>query len=170
MKKGETIVFMEMGVFAGRGGIRPVSARLPPSLGRSNQGPRRSIHRRRGTNWIRPSRRPVLGIPDPSSHPGHRFALLTKLLYTLCSTISQFKNKKRQTFQKIHTLHLRACIMQRIGILVTMAKGIGNGFPLGAVVTTMEIAKSMSNALHFNTYGGNPMASAVGSAVLDVSF
>lgn len=50
-----------------------------------------------------------------------------------------------------------------------MAKGIGNGFPLGAVVTTPEIAKVMDSALHFNTYGGNPMASAVGSAVLDVS-
>lgn len=50
-----------------------------------------------------------------------------------------------------------------------MAKGIGNGFPLAAVVTTPEIAKTMSSALHFNTYGGNPMSSAVGSAVLDVS-
>ena len=50
-----------------------------------------------------------------------------------------------------------------------MAKGIGNGFPLAAVVTTPEIAKQMGTALHFNTYGGNPMASAVGSAVLDVS-
>ena len=33
-----------------------------------------------------------------------------------------------------------------------------------------EIAASMSKALHFNTYGGNPMASAVGSTVLDVSY
>jgi len=50
-----------------------------------------------------------------------------------------------------------------------MAKGIGNGYPLAAVVTTPEIAKGMGTALHFNTYGGNPVASAVGSAVLDVS-
>lgn len=49
-----------------------------------------------------------------------------------------------------------------------MAKGIGNGFPLAAVVTTPEIALSMAKALHFNTYGGNPLACAVGSAVLDV--
>jgi len=49
-----------------------------------------------------------------------------------------------------------------------MAKGIGNGFPLAAVVTTPEIAASLGQALHFNTYGGNPMASAVGIAVLDV--
>ena len=52
---------------------------------------------------------------------------------------------------------------------VTLAKGIGNGFPLAAVVTTPEIADTMTKALHFNTYGGNPLASAVGSAVLDVS-
>ena len=51
-----------------------------------------------------------------------------------------------------------------------MAKGIGNGFPLAAVVTTPQIAQTLSQAAHFNTFGGNPMASAVGSAVLDVSF
>ena len=50
-----------------------------------------------------------------------------------------------------------------------MAKGIGNGFPLAAVVTTPEIASVMNTALHFNTFGGNPIASAVGIAVLDVS-
>jgi len=52
--------------------------------------------------------------------------------------------------------------------IVTMAKGIGNGFPLGAVVTTPEIAATMGQALHFNTFGGNPMAGAVGISVLDV--
>lgn len=52
--------------------------------------------------------------------------------------------------------------------IVTMAKGIGNGFPLAAVVTTPKIAEVLSHALHFNTFGGNPMASAVGIAVLDV--
>ena len=54
-------------------------------------------------------------------------------------------------------------------ISVTMAKGIGNGFPLAAVVTTPKIAQNLSQASHFNTFGGNPMASAVGSAVLEVS-
>ena len=49
-----------------------------------------------------------------------------------------------------------------------MAKGIGNGFPLAAVVTTPEIASTMGQALHFNTYGGNPLSCAVGSSVLDV--
>ena len=42
--------------------------------------------------------------------------------------------------------------------------------PLAAVVTTPKIAQTLSQAAHFNTFGGNPMASAVGSAVLDVSF
>ena len=51
--------------------------------------------------------------------------------------------------------------------IVTMAKGIGNGFPMAAVVTTPEVASKMGDALHFNTFGGNPMASAVGLAVLD---
>ena len=41
--------------------------------------------------------------------------------------------------------------------IVTMAKGMGNGFPMAAVVTTAEIADVLSQALHFNTYGGNPV-------------
>jgi alanine-glyoxylate transaminase / (R)-3-amino-2-methylpropionate-pyruvate transaminase len=51
---------------------------------------------------------------------------------------------------------------------VTMAKGIGNGVPLAAVTTRMEIAKVLSQRLHFNTFGGNPVAMAAGLAVLDV--
>lgn len=52
--------------------------------------------------------------------------------------------------------------------IVTMAKGIGNGVPLAAVVTTPEIARSLSSRIHFNTFGGNPVCSAVGRAVLEV--
>jgi len=52
--------------------------------------------------------------------------------------------------------------------IVTMAKGIGNGFPLAAVVTRREIAESMVGRIHFNTFGGNPMACAMGKAVLEV--
>lgn len=52
--------------------------------------------------------------------------------------------------------------------IVTMAKGIGNGFPLGAVVTTEEIAKGLTKGGHFNTFGGNPVACTVGLTVLDV--
>ena len=49
-----------------------------------------------------------------------------------------------------------------------MAKGIGNGVPLGAVVTTPEIAKSLTSRLHFNTYGGNPVSCAIGREVLKI--
>uniref|UniRef100_A0A6V7QWD3 alanine--glyoxylate transaminase n=1 Tax=Ananas comosus var. bracteatus TaxID=296719 RepID=A0A6V7QWD3_ANACO len=52
--------------------------------------------------------------------------------------------------------------------IVTMAKGIGNGLPLGAVVTTPEIAQVMSQKIQFNTFGGNPVCSAGGLAVLNV--
>ena len=52
--------------------------------------------------------------------------------------------------------------------LVTMAKGIGNGAPLGACTTRMEIAKVMKNRIHFNTYGGNPISMTQGLATLEV--
>ncbi len=52
--------------------------------------------------------------------------------------------------------------------IVTMAKGIGNGAPLAAVVTTPEIAQTLTNRIHFNTYGGNPVSCAMGKAVLEV--
>jgi len=50
--------------------------------------------------------------------------------------------------------------------IVTMAKGIGNGTPLGAVVTTPKIAASLTQRVHFNTYGGNPVSMAIGRSVL----
>jgi alanine-glyoxylate transaminase/(R)-3-amino-2-methylpropionate-pyruvate transaminase len=52
--------------------------------------------------------------------------------------------------------------------IVTMAKGIGNGGALGAVVTTPKIAQSLVGKVHFNTFGGNPVISAIGKAVLEV--
>ena len=52
--------------------------------------------------------------------------------------------------------------------IVTMAKGIGNGCPLGAVVTTPEIAVCLAERIHFNTFGGNPVTCAQGHAVLEV--
>ncbi len=60
---------------------------------------------------------------------------------------------------------------QRHGVtpdIVTMAKGIGNGAPLAAVVTRPEIAEAMKQRLHFNTFGGNPVCMAQGLATLDV--
>ena len=53
--------------------------------------------------------------------------------------------------------------------IVTMGKPIGNGHPLGAVVTTPEIAESFANGMeYFNSFGGNPVSCAAGLAVLDV--
>jgi len=52
--------------------------------------------------------------------------------------------------------------------IVTMAKGIGNGLPLAAVVTTPEIANALTSRIHFNTFGGNPVCCAGGMAVLEV--
>jgi len=52
--------------------------------------------------------------------------------------------------------------------IVTMAKGIGNGCPLGAVVTTPKIAATLTQRIHFNTFGGNPVVCAQGMAVLEV--
>lgn len=51
---------------------------------------------------------------------------------------------------------------------ITMAKGIGNGIPLGAFTTTEEISQVMTNRIHFNTYGGNPISMTQGLATLEV--
>lgn len=50
--------------------------------------------------------------------------------------------------------------------IVVMAKGIANGYPLGAVVARREIAEAMSKKKFFNTYGSNPVSCAAGRAVL----
>jgi alanine-glyoxylate transaminase/(R)-3-amino-2-methylpropionate-pyruvate transaminase len=52
--------------------------------------------------------------------------------------------------------------------IVVMAKGIGNGIPLGAVVSKREVADSMADKFLFHTYGANPVACAAGRAVLQV--
>jgi alanine-glyoxylate transaminase / (R)-3-amino-2-methylpropionate-pyruvate transaminase len=52
--------------------------------------------------------------------------------------------------------------------LVTMAKGIGNGAPLGACVTRPEVARTMTRRIHFNTFGGNPVSMTQGLATLEV--
>lgn len=51
--------------------------------------------------------------------------------------------------------------------IVTMAKGIGNGAPLAAVTTRREIAEKLTQRTHFNTFGGNPVSTAAGLAVLE---
>ena len=59
---------------------------------------------------------------------------------------------------------------QRAGVtpdIMAVAKGIGGGFPLGACLSTFEAGKGMTAGTHGTTYGGNPLAMAVGNAVLD---
>ena len=51
--------------------------------------------------------------------------------------------------------------------IMMVAKGIGGGFPIGAVLATQEAASGMTAGTHGSTYGGNPLGCAVGSAVLD---
>ena len=52
--------------------------------------------------------------------------------------------------------------------IMAIAKGIGGGFPLGACLATSEAASGMTIGSHGTTFGGNPLAMAVGNAVLDV--
>ncbi|RJG46620.1 MULTISPECIES: aspartate aminotransferase family protein [unclassified Mesorhizobium] len=52
--------------------------------------------------------------------------------------------------------------------LMAIAKGIGGGFPVGACLATDEAAVGMTAGVHGTTFGGNPLAMAVGNAVLDV--
>src|SRR5205814_3673356 len=52
--------------------------------------------------------------------------------------------------------------------IMAIAKGIGGGFPLGACLATANAARGMTAGTHGSTFGGNPLATAVGNAVLDV--
>ena len=52
--------------------------------------------------------------------------------------------------------------------IMAVAKGIGGGFPMGAILATEAAASGMKPGIHGTTFGGNPLAMAVGNAVLDV--
>lgn len=52
--------------------------------------------------------------------------------------------------------------------ILTTAKALGGGFPIAAMLTTAEIAEHLKVGTHGSTYGGNPLACAIGNAVLDV--
>ena len=52
--------------------------------------------------------------------------------------------------------------------ILTTAKALGNGFPVGAMLATETVAKSLAFGTHGSTYGGNPMACAIAEAVLDI--
>lgn len=52
--------------------------------------------------------------------------------------------------------------------VVNSSQGIGNGIPIGAVITTPEIAQVLARQCYYNTFGGNPVCTAAGHAVLKV--
>ena len=54
--------------------------------------------------------------------------------------------------------------------IVPIAKGIGGGFPIGAVLMNKKVASAMTPGSHGSTFGGNPLAMSVGNAVLDKIF
>tara|TARA_A100000164_G_scaffold322532_1_gene305798 strand:+ start:135 stop:1301 length:1167 start_codon:yes stop_codon:yes gene_type:complete len=54
--------------------------------------------------------------------------------------------------------------------IAPIAKGIGGGFPIGAVLMTKKVSKSMTPGSHGSTFGGNPLAMSIGNAVLDQIF
>jgi len=54
--------------------------------------------------------------------------------------------------------------------IVPIAKGIGGGFPIGAVLMSKKVAKCMTPGTHGSTFGGNPLAMSVGNAVMDQIF
>jgi acetylornithine/N-succinyldiaminopimelate aminotransferase len=60
---------------------------------------------------------------------------------------------------------------ERTGVkpdVLGLAKGLGGGFPVGACLATADVGKGMTAGTHGSTFGGNPMAMAIGNAVLDV--
>ena len=54
--------------------------------------------------------------------------------------------------------------------IVPIAKGIGGGFPLGAVLMTKKVSKCMTPGTHGSTYGGNPLAMVIGNTIMDEVF
>jgi acetylornithine/N-succinyldiaminopimelate aminotransferase len=77
-------------------------------------------------------------------------------------------------FDEVHTGIGRTGDMfayQHTGVtpdIMTIAKALGGGFPVGACMATAEASKGMTTGTHGSTFGGNPLAMAVGNAVLDV--
>jgi len=62
-------------------------------------------------------------------------------------------------------------LYEKLGVtpdILTTAKGLGGGFPIGAMLTTAKIAESLAVGTHGSTFGGNPMACAVANKVLEL--
>ena len=52
--------------------------------------------------------------------------------------------------------------------IMTIAKALGNGFPIGACLTSKKVGETMGHGTHGSTFGGNPLAMAVGNTVMDI--
>ncbi|NGY05467.1 acetylornithine/succinyldiaminopimelate transaminase [Solimonas terrae] len=83
------------------------------------------------------------------------------------------KHKALLVFDEVQTGNGRTGTLyayEQLGVtpdVMTTAKGLGGGFPIGAMLTTAEIAKALAFGTHGSTYGGNPLACAVAGAVLE---
>lgn len=83
------------------------------------------------------------------------------------------KHKALLIFDEVQTGNGRSGTLyayQQLGVtpdVLTTAKGLGGGFPIGAMLTTAVLAETLNFGTHGSTYGGNPLACAVAEAVLD---
>ncbi len=97
--------------------------------------------------------------------------LFLRALRDLCD-----QHKLLLVFDEVQTGFARTGEMfayQRSGVVpdvMTIAKALGGGFPVGACLATAEASRGMTPGTHGSTFGGNPLAMAVGNAVLDVIF
>jgi len=121
------------------------------------------------------------------STPGKVAAFIAEPIQGVGGTVELPKNYLKHVYESVHNAG-GLCISDEVqtgfgrtgtkfwgfenhGVtpdIVTMAKGMGNGAPCGAVVTRPEIAQSLAQRLHFNTFGGNPVSMAQCEATLDI--
>lgn len=115
-------------------------------------------------------------------------AFICESLQGVAGQIIMPDNYLKQAYQEVHAVG-GVCIADEVQVgfgrvgshmwafetqnvvpdIVTLGKPIGNGHPLAAVITTQEIADAFVTGMeYFNTFGGNPVSCAIGSAVLDV--
>ncbi len=109
---------------------------------------------------------PINGVggvitPEPEYFPGAYEAVKKAGGLFIADEVQTGVGRTGKTFTGIEKWGVRPDI-------VTMAKGLGNGYPIGAVITTRRIAEAMKGKLHYNTFGGGPVQMAAAGAVLDV--
>jgi len=95
--------------------------------------------------------------------------LLLKLIKEVCkkNNILLFLDEVQSGFGRSGKLYAHEWAQIKPDILAT-AKGIGSGFPLGACLATSQASQGMTQGKHGSTYGGNPLAVAVGREVLKI--